>query len=124
MKEEQVFLNEGGVTVTNARFIVPSQTYAMSGITSVKTYEKTPSRNGPLILIIIGVLMALGGKQEAIGAVVFVLVLAVVWWIFQKIEYQVRLSTASGEATALKSKDADWIIRVVNALNEAIIHRG
>ena len=109
MKEEQVFLNEGGVTVTNARFIVPSQTYAMSGITSVKTYEKTPSRNGPIILIVIGVLMALGGKQEAIGAVVFVLVLAVVWWIFQKIEYQVRLSTASGEA---------------NALNEAIIHRG
>ena len=62
--------------------------------------------------------------MKKVVLIIFVLVLAVVWWIFQKIEYQVRLSTASGEATALKSKDADWIIRVVNALNEAIIHRG
>jgi len=119
MKEEQVFLNEGGVTVTNARFIVPSQTYAMSGITSVKSYEKTPSRKGPLTLIIIGFIVTL----YKLGAIIFI-ILGVIWWIFQKIEYQVRLSTASGEATALKSKDADWIIRVVNALNEAIIHRG
>jgi hypothetical protein len=123
MKEE-IFLEENGVTVTSARFVVPAQTYAISGITSVKSYQETPSRKGPIILIIIGALMGLGGGGKAIGAVIFVLVLAVVWWIYQKTEYQVRLSTASGETTALKSKDAGWIIRVINALNEAIIHRG
>jgi Family of unknown function (DUF6232) len=36
---EQVFLDlpAKGVTVTNARFMVPGETYAMSGIVSVKT---------------------------------------------------------------------------------------
>jgi ABC-type uncharacterized transport system permease subunit len=121
MKEEQIFLNEGGVTVTNARFVVPSQTYAMSGITSVKSYEKKPLRRGPILLIIIGVLMIL---KQTIGAGFFCLVVALIWWMLQKTEYQVRLSTASGEATALKSNNTDWIIRVVSALNEAIIHRG
>ncbi len=38
--EEKIFLNEGGVIVTSARFVVPSQTYAMSGVTSVKSYEE------------------------------------------------------------------------------------
>lgn len=32
---EKVFLDEGEVKVTQARFIVPAQTYAMAGITSV-----------------------------------------------------------------------------------------
>jgi hypothetical protein len=40
---ERTFLDEGGVTVTNARFVVPVQTYAMSGITSVKSLKHTPS---------------------------------------------------------------------------------
>ena len=41
---EQTFLNESGVTVTNTRFIVPAQTYAMSGITSVKSLRRDPKR--------------------------------------------------------------------------------
>ena len=34
--QETTFFEQGNVKVTNARFIVPSQTYAMSDITSVK----------------------------------------------------------------------------------------
>jgi len=34
------------------------------------------------------------------------------------------LSSASGEADALTSKDSDFIFRIVKALNEAIIARG
>lgn len=37
---EKTFLDEGGVTVTNARFVVPAQTYAMSEITSVKSLDE------------------------------------------------------------------------------------
>lgn len=33
--EERTFLNENGVTVTSVCFIVPKQTFAMSGVTSV-----------------------------------------------------------------------------------------
>lgn len=40
--EERIFLKESGVVVSNARFIVPAQTFAMAGITSV-TFAKCPS---------------------------------------------------------------------------------
>ena len=32
---EKIYFDKGDVMVTKARFIVPAQTYAMSGITSV-----------------------------------------------------------------------------------------
>ncbi|MEX8498939.1 DUF6232 family protein [Leptothrix ochracea] len=118
---EQVFLSENGVRITNIRFIVDSQTFAMSGITSVKPAEQKPSRVGPASLIGLGIfLMAttepkFGGFFVAIGAV---------WAALQKSTYHVALQTASGEAKALISKDPAWVQKVVFALNEAIIHRG
>lgn len=36
--EEKSFYNEGGVSVSNSRFIAGGQTYAMSGVTSVKSF--------------------------------------------------------------------------------------
>ena len=121
--EEKVFLNEGEVTVTNARFKVRAQTYAMSGITSVKSYEKRPSRLAPLTLILIGIMFGSTSNDALVGGIMFI-ALAMLWWMLSKTEFQVILSTASGEAIALKSEDSNWINRVVNALNEAIIYRG
>lgn len=42
---EQIFLNlpEKGVKITNTRFMVPGETYAMSGIVSVKTTTNSTS---------------------------------------------------------------------------------
>ncbi|TXH03234.1 MAG: QacE [Nevskiaceae bacterium] len=120
---EKTFLSEGGVTVTNTRFIVPSQTYAMSGITSVKSFEETPSRKGPIILIAIGLLAMLGGKDSIVVALLF-LAGGIAWWVLKKAKYHVLLSSASGEAKALSSPDQAWIGRVVGALNDAIVHRG
>jgi hypothetical protein len=50
--------------------------------------------------------------------------LAIFWWTKQKPELSVVLSSSSGEAQALGSKDAAYINSVVEALNNAIIHRG
>lgn len=47
------------------------------------------------------------------------------WWIFTiKNQYAVRISTNAGEVNSIVSKDRDYIQKIVNALNEAIIHRG
>ena len=81
--EEKTFLSEGGITVTNARFIVPAQTYAMSGVTSVKSFEETPSRKGPILLILIGVLAMLAGKDGIVVAILF-LAGGIAWWYMQK----------------------------------------
>jgi hypothetical protein len=122
---EETFLNEGEVTVTNARFIVPSQTHAMSGITSVKNLRHDPSRKGPIVLIVIGLFaLANGAAQDALPAALMFLAGGIGWWVLQKPEFTVVLSSSSSESKALVSKDGAFISRVVDALNRAIIARG
>jgi len=41
-----------------------------------------------------------------------------------KNEFAVRISTNSGEANSIVSKDRTYVQRIVDGLNEAIIHRG
>jgi len=126
MATEQVFLNERDVSVSNSRMMHKGQTYAMSGITSVKSYEKKPSRKGPIILIIIGVLMLVDGLHEPallLGAIIF-LAGGIAWWVLRKADYSVLLTSASGEMKAYTSKDKDFVIKIVNAVNDAIVHRG
>ncbi|MCB0261419.1 MAG: hypothetical protein KDH97_14865 [Calditrichaeota bacterium] len=120
---EQTFLNEGGITVTNSRFIAGGQTYAMSGVTSVKATKNIPSKKGPIILIVLGLL----GLMMPESAKLFGLLLlggGIAWLVLNKPTFSVVLSSASGEAEAYTSKDENFIANVVNALNEAIIARG
>ena len=127
---ERVFFdNVGmGVRVTNSRFIVADRTYAMSGITSVKSATKTPSRNGPIVLGIFGIcgilIAVLGPENYAmLGFGAVLIFLAVIWWVMQKTHYTVLLASASGETEALTDINAEFIKGVVQALNEAIIFR-
>lgn len=118
--DEQVVLEEGNVKVTNTRFIVAGQTYAMNGVTSVEQFAKKPARIVPIVI-------GIGGLIALSGSVIFAIILlgiAAALWIFQKATYSVLLSTSSGKAQALTSKDEQYISRVVAALNDAIISRG
>jgi len=121
-ENEKVYLEEGGVIVTKARFIVPAQTHTMSGITSVKAAVDQPLK-GPAILGGIGVLMMFAGE---VGAVIFGLLLiagAILWFIKGK-KHIVVLNSASGEAKAISSNNSSFIGRIIAALNEAIVDRG
>ena len=120
--EEQTFLNEGNVTVTNTRFIVPGETFAMAGVTSVSSLKDSPSRWGPIILIVIGA-FGLSGSDTIPGGLMS-LAAGIAWWVLKKPKYIVLLTTASGEAQAFPSKDEAFIARIVNALSEAIVARG
>ncbi|SMG12479.1 DUF6232 family protein [Paraburkholderia susongensis] len=121
--DERIFLEEGGVKVTSARFIVPAQTYAMSGITSVKSKIEPAKRGGPIVVGVVGLCAMFAGLAGVvIGAIL--IALAVLWWRAQKGEYHVLLHSSSGEAKALSSKDESFIGRVVAALNDSIVARG
>ena len=121
--QETTFLSEQGIRVTNTRFILPKQTFAMSGITSVQSHEEKPSKAGPIIFFIVGALVIAGGG-DAIYFGVIMLIIGGIWLAVRKTTYHVLLHTASGEAKALSSKDGAWISKVVHALNDSIIHRG
>lgn len=121
---ETVFFDESGVKVTNARFIVHGQTYAMSGVTSVKASVTPPSYGGFLVAILVGIVMlvALDGGAKILGLVVA----GVAGWLMtqQKATHAVYLSSASGEVQALSDVNESYINGVIGALNEALIHRG
>ncbi|MBK7212103.1 MAG: QacE [Bacteroidales bacterium] len=119
MAEEKVFLDEKGVKVTSARFITFGKTHSMSGVTAVSSYIIKPNRKQPIILAVIGLIITIfhwSGLILVAGAVAF--------WIMQKNKYTVSLSSASGSEDALTDLDKDFILRVVDALNDAIVHRG
>jgi len=120
MAEEQVIYENGGVKVSNARLIMPAQTYAMSGITSVTTREFTPSKKGPIIVAIIGILLFFA--KWFLGLIV--VGVAVAWWVLSKSKFTLFLSSASGENEALTSSNRDFILEVEEAVNQAMIARG
>jgi hypothetical protein len=123
---ENVFFEHQRVRVTNTRFIVGSQTYAMAGVTSVRAHCEPPNRTLPLGLVIVGALMVIysgaGAKLLGLG-----LIALGIWiWTKQRPINTVLLCTSAGEVRALSDaddRDVD-VPAVVTALNDAIIHRG
>ena len=118
--DEKTFFEYEGVRVTNTRFIVDGQTFAMNNITSVKPLEQKPNRLLPGLLIVLGVLPALNG---AYGALVLAAI-GGIWWAMQKTTYHIMLHTAGGETSALKTHQQEYLQKVDAALNNAIVHRG
>lgn len=115
-----MFFEYEGVRVTNTRFIVDGQTFAMNNITSVKALEQKPNRIIPGLLILIGILVAINGNADAL----LIALIGAVWWALQKTVYHVMLHTAGGETSVLKTYQREYLQRIVTALNNAIVHRG
>jgi hypothetical protein len=128
MTDEKTFFQYEDVAVTNSRFMVGNQTFAMSNITSVQTLKQDPKRFWPTVVIILGGLYALGTLSAANpGGVVVGLLIAgagVAWWLKMKPMFHVMLRTSGGENKALSSEQREYVEKVVRALNEAIVARG
>jgi len=119
MDEKQFFSYED-VKVTNARFVNGNQTYAMSNITSVKSFVQKPSRLGGIIVLVMG--LAIVMNTPIVGLAIAGS--AAVYLFQQKTKYHIMLATASGEVSALTTHQSDYLQKVVAALNEAIVYRG
>lgn len=119
---EQTFFEYEDVKVTSARFLTGGQTYAMSNVTSVKSFVQKPKRFWPILFLIVGVIAAFAAQSPVPGIILALICVAVLF--LQKTLYHVMLSTASGETSALKTKQKDYLDKVVGALNQAIVHRG
>jgi hypothetical protein len=123
------FYCENGVRVTSTRLLVGSTTYAMANITSVRTSVAQPSRKGPLLVILVGlVLLLIAANSHAMAGMAFVSALIIAggifWWTSQKAIYAVRIASSSGESSPITSVNEERIDRIVQAINEAIVHRG
>jgi hypothetical protein len=123
VQEEKVFHKDSNVTVTQSRFIANGRTYAMRNISSVTIFEIEKSKKLPIAILIVGCIMAFcGGDTMLLGIVIAIG--GLIWILMLKNDYAVRISTNAGETNSLTSGNKDYIQKVVNALNDAIIYRG
>jgi hypothetical protein len=119
MSEKQFFHYED-VKITNTRFVNGAQTYAMSNVTSVKSFEQKPKRLGGILVLLVGLLIAMNTPVAGL----LIAASAGVYLAMQKTMYHVMLATAGGEVSALKTTQREYLEKVVFALNEAIVYRG
>lgn len=120
---DQVFFNERGVIVTSSRFVLPgNRTFAMSGVTAVRTHQKSPNRLGPILLVLFGIGALL--NKANIWWIAVPIAVGILLFILQRPIFFVVLSTASGETQALEDKSRTWINKIVSALTDCIVFRG
>lgn len=130
--DEKTFYESDNIKVTNARFIVNNQTYALSSVNSIKVCEVdvTSSPTGPAFLVAGGIIWMLfflskGGIVDYIQPIGLIVVgFCLIIRIKNKFEYRVILTTSSGENAALRSNNKQEITLVEKALNDAIVYRG
>ena len=120
---EKTFYQDQNVTVTQARFVVSGKTYAMRNISSVSNYRIKKSMGTEVLLIIIGIISILiGGYGLIIGLILLAIGIGSI--MMTKDDFSVQISSNSGESKALVSKDQNYVQKIVDAVNEAMVHRG
>lgn len=135
MANEQIFLDDADIYVSNTKVILGGTTYATANLTSVSKRFTPASKGCAVALTIIGVIFTFGSlgtlfsKGFAEGFVMFLICGAITaagiaWLRSLRPTYHVILASASGQQEGLTSKDDDLVNRVVSAISSAITHRG
>lgn len=127
---EQVLLEEGGVTVTDKRFVAHGVTYALANLTSVRAHA-IPADRSALFGVPIGLVAALiaafvGGTNGYIFAVC-ALVVAIgggIMGLLTKPSYAVVIDTSGRNVHAVTTPNRDFCERVARAVSDAIVARG
>ncbi len=123
---EKTFFQEGNVLITNSRAVFGGQTFALANITSVRAVEVPQDNTALGCLAVIGFLMLLCiSLSTSVGAIGLVLLaLALIAMFTKHKNYRVVLATAGAEIKAFDSTDLSFIQRIVEAISQAIVHRG
>lgn len=115
---EQVFFDNGDVSITSARCILSGKTVPVRSLNSVSMLVENPPRLFPILLIIAGIILL------CCGIWIWGLILAAAgaaWLYFQKKIYYVHIETSSGSSNAYSSINRELVQEIVDALNNAII---
>lgn len=119
IQQERVFFQDSNVTITQSRYIANGTTYAMRNISSVDVFKVPLKYTAETILIILGV-----GLLPLFGLGLIFIIWAIIMSNKKKPNYAVRITTNAGETNSFISPEKEYIQKIVNAINEAIIQRG
>ena len=125
---ERVFLQEGHVSVSSARFVVGAQTYPMANVSSVKAFASPPNVTLQVLMLLAAIVWTISIlARSAWGELFFsvaLLVLGIVLLKVAKTTHPVALTTSAGEVRPVSAYDKAYIDRIVAALNQAVVSRG
>jgi len=130
MADEVSVYQDSTIAITNLRAMLQGKTYAMANITSVSMFTQYASKLPGLVVAFIGAAIMLAGFVADDGRAWYLLlglmILIVGLLIYRAAQnmYFVRISGSSGETNTLQSRDSEYIQKIVNAMNEAIVRRG
>jgi len=126
--EPTFYSDERGVRITPTRAIFGSTIYAMANITSIKRDVRPANRKLGIIIAVLGliILLASASFDSSTGVIAgaIVLGLGILVAAIVKPTYFLKITSDSGEAEPISSKDKQYIDSIVTAMNEALIRRG
>jgi hypothetical protein len=133
---EVTYLENEDVTITNSRAIIKGKTFAMANITSISLGIIPADKSGAFATGCMGVFFGLiafgiGYLLQFTGGMIFggvilvgAIAIADASAKSQKDKYLVNVGSASGETQAPWAYDREYIQKIVDAMNEAIVKRG
>ena len=120
--DRKVFFSDGGIIISDSRFIASGYIYNIRDITSVRLGVIEAPRwlgifgmgSGLVLMLMEDSLFVVGGCFIALGLMV---------GIFAKTRYAVILETATGEHRVFSDTSKHYIERVICALDAAMVNR-
>ena len=141
MNEPSLY-QDNSVFITKTRAVIGGTTYAVSNVTSVAMVVIPPNKTIAIALISVGLVTAASGiclaslsfaeRQLGVSPTEICLVTAglgalltgIYLALAAKPSFAMRFSSAGGETNVFTSKNRDYIQKLVNAMNQAIVARG
>ncbi|WP_029147044.1 DUF6232 family protein [Methylophilus sp. 5] len=121
--DRKVFFSDGGIIISDSRFIASGYIYNIRDIISARQAVIKPPRALALFSISIGLLFLLNeGRLFVVGGCA--IALGVMTWIFTRTTYAVMLKTATGEHAVLRDRNSGYVAQVIQALDAALVNRG
>lgn len=128
MLEEHIILKEKDVLISNVRFVIDEEeTYAMSGIVSVKLERGGRKVNQlkmsfGLLFVVAGLLYVV--NDGVMGLIGFIAGLILSVNAIEKIPHGIEFKTSGGDSEFYTNDDDRFMEKVFKALNDVIIFRG
>jgi len=131
--EEITYVNEKGIVVTSSRAVFNGKTYALSNISKVSLEKaKLPLINVlSQLVLFIGFIMCVGiGLISGIIWITLMGMMCLGIWIFTKVQFNkvfaVMLGTSGSmfDEEVFRSIDHEFMQKVVDSINKAIVNRG
>jgi len=121
--DRKVFFSDGGIIISDSRFIASGYIYNIRDIISARQAVIAPPRGLAVFSISIGLLCLLNeGMLFVVGGCA--IALGVMTWLFTRTTYAVMLKTVTGEHAVLRDRNSGYVEQVIQALNAALLNRG